>query len=225
MRLVLIEDLPMYVMINKHKYRGMKKLFLVITLLFVTNSYSQTKQESEKWILDKLKLYSKNFTTNNYFSYKKPTFKLDGNNLIINYKYSEGVFTINGLKKTTIPIWAIKDIRMIEYEDSYGYKVYNFKFNLEKYCKECSINERWEETGYKRVEYESVNKYGRKVIKTKRLANRIYTKKYRNQKEVTSVDVRFVSKDPEENFVARFNKAIKHLQTLYPKQVKKKETF
>lgn len=43
--------------------------------------------------------------------------------------------------------------------------------------------------------------------------------------ENTSVILDFKTNDPEENFIERFNKAIKHLQTFYPKPAKKKETF
>ncbi|MDT8348045.1 MAG: hypothetical protein RQ756_09600, partial [Flavobacteriaceae bacterium] len=48
---------------------------------------------------------------------------------------------------------------------------------------------------------------------------------YRDENsEITSVSVSFKN-DPEEDFINRFNKAIDHLQTLYPKKPTRQETF
>lgn len=198
---------------NKHK---MKKIISVLAFLLITNVYSQTKQETENWILEKLQKYTyKKFDRHSSSSISDRIFSFDGVHLLYSYKLYDYGRTYN--RKYIVPVWAIQDIYTSDK---------TLTFSLSKYCKECKLNESWRVERRKFVTYYVEPKYkGQKKIRKVKTVSNGYEDKYNSSSGFTYFEIEGFSRNPEEDFIARFKKAIKHLQTLYPKQLKKKETF
>tara|TARA_R110001632_G_scaffold6324_5_gene25885 strand:- start:68846 stop:69373 length:528 start_codon:yes stop_codon:yes gene_type:complete len=175
----------------------MKNFFLLLTIFFLTNSYSQTKQETEDWILSKLRKYTPKGESElkNGYNQSNRTFSFDGVNFYYSYTSYRGYSRRNF--KYTIPVWAILKV---DQESHYG----NLIFSLQKYCTECKSNEKWVKNRY---------------------LNKGIINMSEDRTKFTDVDIIRFQKDPEEDFINRFNKAIKHLQTLYPKKPITKEKF
>lgn len=152
----------------------MKKTIMTIVLLAtVSGAYSQTKEETEKWIMEKINLYKQSEVTvtleNGYFQIHR--------DYEISHKYS-------------FPVWAIKNAGIAEWNSRY----LEYKFSE---CFECYWTH---ENSINSKDKGTTNKATNAVIDLK------------------------LAGEPEEGFSNRFNKAIQHLKTFYPKFVKK-ETF
>lgn len=194
----------------------MPKKILFLTLFFISISYSQTKSETENYIINKLKLYAKKSTTHTISYY------LDGTSLSITYDPIDDRYE---KKRYVFPVWAITAISLT---NNGGYP--NLYFSFDKYCKSCKKYV----SGYKqkyKTEYYTAYKYGweygkqvkRPVEKSRRVKDG-YTR-YDNETLITSTDVEFTSSDPEEDFIGRFIRAINHLKTLYPPKPKSDDLF
>lgn len=193
----------------------LKPLLSLIILVSFSASYGQTKQETEKWILDKLRLYGSD-------TYKSKYYDLNGHTFIYSFEKNDINF------RYQIPVWAIKYV-------SLGPGNSFLVFNLKKYCKECKFEKRWQKKSYRYKEvpyYEYEYGWGQngqtkeKVRKTKRVQiDNGYETKSITDNEFTGFEVHLKTDDPEQDFIGRFNKAIQHLQSLYPKQPITKETF
>lgn len=184
----------------------MKKLLLVFTLLFVTNSFSQTKEETEKWILNKL---------NRYNSYEDNRYKDHG--FYHTEKLVDGVFyfyeanyffrgtTSFSAKYSKFPI---NKIERIEYSGG------SIEFYLDTYCDKCVYKE-----------YEgSSNSLSRSQLAS--IVSRLKETVLKENQRLFKFAINTInSREPEENLVERLKKAIEHLKTFYPKPIKKKETF
>lgn len=192
-----------------------KKTILMLSVLISSACFSQTKQETEDWILQKLRKYK--------VESERAEFFFDGSNLNIVWKNTSELKT---KEQFIIPVWAIQNI-LLTSENG----VAKITFHVDKYCTGCKGIIEGRKKRYKK-EYYYETKYGweqgrqvsRKVEKSKRVPDGYET--YRDEKtQPGGFKFRFKSTDPEENFINRLNKAIRHLQTLYPKKPANKETF
>lgn len=213
----------------------LKTVIMFISIFSVQLVCGQTKEETEKWILEKLNLYGakeeklyRGSGSSEYFTHKNRIYQLDGTNLIYTFNsYDSYNYEREDIKyHYVIPLWAIESISL-EYDRNHENTI--LKFILKKYCKDCKLEHTWkkEETRSKREEYDYFDKKYRVTIKkwrTVEIPTGYYHYHSDNKEEITSVVIPFKS-DPEENFIERFKKAIEHLQTFYPKPEKKKETF
>jgi len=212
----------------------MKKILLTIVLLAtVTGAFSQTKEETENWIREKIFKYTSHkggstsevyntieFTTNGYVKMRFLT--------ITSVKYIDASYNGRGggtsyrnkytIRNWTFPIWAIGEVTLrSENKNGYdeGYSEYSdtfLNFNVDKYSKE-----------YCEYKYTKA-----RMIPNNSLSRTEQWEKYMEETEQlafsnTVLRISFQN-DPEEDFVNRFNKAIQHLKTFYPKPLKK-ETF
>lgn len=111
-------------------------LFLIVSVFYMNG---QTRQETESWILNKLKIY------NNESG--EIDFQLDGSSLKIHYKWNSSTD-----KETfyVVPVWAIESIVLINS---------NLTFYLSRYCKSCKKIVSGRKKKY-RKEYYTVTKYG-----------------------------------------------------------------
>jgi hypothetical protein len=191
----------------------MKKKITVFVFFIILNVSSQTKQETESWILGKLNLYGRENSRN---------FKLDGNNLIYTYKNYDETFN-----EFIIPIWSIEQVKI----ESINYPNYILKFYLKNYCKNCTSRtfgkkNKWKSVTIYETKYswENGRQVKREVPKSKSVKDG-YSDFSEIKSEIKSFEVLITKSDPEEDFIARFNKAIMHLQSLYPKKPQKTETF
>lgn len=195
----------------------MKKIVLLFVILYSITLCSQSKQDTETWILEKLRLYQLEIGDNKVQNY------LDGSNLKVSIRSKK---TVYDQKDIIIPLWAIENVFLKKKNGSAG-----LEFKLKKYCKECKVIVKGRKQKY-RNEYYEVTKYGweqgRQVSWKEEKRKRVpdgYENTYNETTELDTLWLNFKTSDPEEDFIARFNKAIKHLQTLYPKKPEKKETF
>lgn len=178
----------------------MKAIFLktalfLLFLFYSVASFAQTKAETEQWILDKLRTYgSGTFVRSWSDSFDTRQYRFEGNYLIYSYKGFVKGFATDN--------WYKK-----EYQ--YRIPIWALKsvrfvrsddqdwlsFTLDNYCKDCTLS-------------------------IKDLENNNWSK----PRETTEMKIEFKSSDPEENFIERFQKAIVHLKSFYPKPTVK-ETF
>tara|TARA_R110001606_G_scaffold372091_2_gene529097 strand:+ start:402 stop:992 length:591 start_codon:yes stop_codon:yes gene_type:complete len=194
----------------------MKNIFLGVTFFIIASSYSQTKQETENYIINKLKLYSKK---SNYY---KIEFNLDGSSLKVTHNPIDDRFE----KKTyVIPIWAIESISITRNNNSS--KLY---FTLNKYCKSCKKYISGYKQKYKR-EYYTAYEYGwaygkqtKKQVEKSRRVKDGYSR-YENQDVIASFYIDFTSADPEEDFLGRFIRGMNYLKKLYPQKPKSNDLF
>lgn len=188
------------------KTQKKKTLFLKTILLFalsfsVTLSFAQTKEDTEKWILEKIKLH-KNEEYNNYDNSNFSNSTITQFNAVI-----QDALLIISWTENYRHRWSSRG-RWEDVQEDYIYQIPIYEIRsatLEKHrysnhlviYADCVFDNRcYKKTG----NFESNNGY-------------------------FPIPFRYA---PEENFIERFNKAIKHLKTFYPappKPEKKKETF
>lgn len=198
----------------------MKKIILTIVLLAtVTGAYSQTKEETENWILDKLRThfnYEINYSSRLDVATKSNedinSFVVDFKDgfLYLNYKFNYSLeFPLrkeNGEERIEykIPIYALGEAFCYESEARDNILRNRFIISLsDYYCDNCGGK-------FKLARYYDIINTGKNKIGEWNIPK--------------SVTIPIKRCQPEEDFVNRFNKAIQHLKTFYPKPVKK-ETF
>ena len=194
----------------------MKKLFTVVFLVLYTSLYSQSRQETEAYIINKLKLYSKKSNTHNI------QFSFDGNSLNINYIPIDDRYE---KQRYVAAVWAIQGISLAKNTNSP-----NLFIALRKYCESCKKYN----SGYKqkyKTEYYTAYEYGwaygkqtKKEVEKSRRVKDGYSR-YNRESLITSINIDFKTADPEEDFLGRFNRAINHLKTLYPQKPKSNDLF
>jgi len=208
----------------------MNKLFILSTFFFVISftARAQTKEETQNWIREKLLKHTVHQGSGeNYDIHRRIEFTDNGYIKIrfvhIEYKSYNNLrggrehYTLYKIRYWSFPIWAIGTVTLGR-EGDYGYSGYSsysstyLNFNVDKYTKDyCTYT-------YSDAKLIPNNSTSRShqlenyMKETKRLAS-----------SSSTMRIQF-KEDPEEDFINRFNKAIQHLKTFYPKPVKK-ETF
>ena len=168
--------------------------------------YSQTKVETENWIIDKINKYWKIKYNDGDFYGKSGRFYFSSGNIIVSEKgvnhsdcNSESVEDI-----TTFPIWAIDKVLI----DKKFYKFPSLIIQFTPYCEECTFIR----------DSDVIKRYGSEFCFVKM--------KKKKLSKLKQVKMYLIDSDPEKDFVDRFNKAITHLKTFYPKPSSgKKEPF
>lgn len=197
----------------------MKKKITVFVFFIFLNAFTQTRQETETWLLSKLNLYTAKEHKDNKahygYSESKKTFSFDGTYFTYSYNYYE---SNSGSMTYRIPLWAIENVTL----HTGGTLI----FKLESYCKSCYSEHKWQEQKRKFVDYYKEPMFpGQKKIKKTKFVNDGFIEKSSSSSTVQYFEIKGFLYNPEEDFIARFNKAIMHLQSLYPKKPQKTETF
>lgn len=183
--------------------KTLKTLFLFLALVFTGNSFGQTKEETENWIKEKFQLSNK--VAEVFESEKKEHLKVIKTNEYIEIKDGIVVYRINENKR----FYGYSSSEKRFFDETYNFN-YTYRFNI------------------KDIAYLSIS-YDKKFIE-------IDIEKY--SKTATKIDndtgnsttaadsrVYIPFNDYEENIQERMKSALKHYQTFFPKEVKKKETF
>jgi tetratricopeptide (TPR) repeat protein len=188
-----------------------KKLFFVFVFM-VPSVFSQTKQETEDYILKKLVLYG---TQSN--SHKK-IFNLNGSEFVIEYIPSDEYRYEK--ERYVFPVWAIQSVSL----QANG----NLIFYLDKYCTSCKKYVNGFKQKYK-TEYYTAYEYGwsyerseygeqtKKAVEKSRSVKDGF-ERYDKQENIKSFTIYLKNADPEEDFIGRLQRAIDHLKTMYPKK-------
>lgn len=198
----------------------MKKIILIVALLTtVSGAYSQTKEETQNWILDKLK---KHFNYDISYSRRLDVATLsneDINSFIVDFKDGFLYLSYKFNYSLLFPLRSEKGEEIIEYkipiyslleascsQNTARDNILKNRFSIllsEYYCDNCGGK-------FKLSRHSDIVNQGKDIID--------------GWKKPTVISIPIESCQPEEDFINRFNKAIKHLKTFYPKPVKK-ETF
>ena len=200
----------------------MKKIITVVAFITCITVLAQSRQETETWLLSKLNLYTtKEYKGNYSYTESNRNFSFDGTYFTYSYNYYNGK---SGTITYKIPIWAIENVTLTRDSNYSSYST--LQFTLENYCKSCYFENKWQEQKRKLVTYYKEPMFpGQKKIQKTKYVNDGFIHKSNSSSAVKSFEIKSFAFDPEENFMARFNKAIKHLKTLYPKKPQKTETF
>lgn len=183
----------------------MKAIFLktalfVLVFFYSVASFAQTKQETEQWILEKLQYFAKSI--NGEFIHGETTRDYVGYYFTPRVRIKNGYFEIEKLFRSSLAKDAEEHI-----------------FSVEKFpvwaIRHVQLNDRKDFSA-------DLTFYIEDYCKACTVS---YLLEGRTNDIKVAASMRFSSADPEENFIERFNKAINHLKTFYPKPKAKKETF
>lgn len=149
-------------------------LLFLLTSVFATDSTSQSKKETEGWILDKLAKLSTSYSMKNKINgwgreYDKFTFTIkDG---VLHIKHRETYYNVSGKRDTiyhdfSIMISKVTDVTFNHYtsEDTkeYAYTGYGNALALHLSC--SKVEDRQVQNGQKRVSEVSMDKYAICII-------------------------------------------------------------
>jgi len=217
--MILIVALKKLKPITLKPFKMKKTLFIITLLLNFTGAFSQTKEETQNWILDKLKKHFNYDIDHSDYDYPSTLSNEDINSFIVDFKdgflylsykfnYSL-VFPARSEKgeeriEYKIPIYSLREASCLQSTASDNILKNRFSILLsEYYCDNCGGK-------FKLSRHSSIVNQGKDIID--------------GWKKPTVITIPIKSCQPEEDFINRFNKAIQHLKTFYPKPVKK-ETF
>lgn len=194
--------------------KTLKTIFILLALVCANSSFAQTKEETEQWLNEKVRNYSGKWIDIYvgyealYYHYATTDFQLKDGMLVVTtmFKYTSN-YSDEGLQllqsNTTtyrIPVNKITDIHFNEKEKR---TPSNVGINLEP------------------------SKYNNYEIYRDSYDKAIGSGSDRNEKGVKVEEdyLYLYILDKEEGIYERIVKALKHYQTFYPKEEKKKETF
>lgn len=189
-----------------------KKLFFVVVFI-VSNVFSQTKQETANYIIDKLNMY---YQRSNYDLIK---FILNDSDFWFEYNPVDNKYE---KRRYNFPVWAIQSISL--QRDG------SLIFYLDNYCTSCKKYVTGNKQKYK-TEYYTAYEYGweygrqvkREVEKSRRVKDG--TEWYNKEENIKTFTFKLKNGDPEEDFIGRFQRAIDHLKTMYPKKPGSSDLF